>query len=267
MIDARDVSIARQCALLSVNRSTYYYKTCQARDDTQIMNTISELHHQFPYYGYRRLTVLLNEMGHAINQKRTARLMQKMAIKAFYPAPRTSLPGVEQEVYPYLLKGVAIVRPNQVWGIDITYIRLPVGMVYLFALIDWYSRYVVGWTVSITMETCHALSAFNQGLQLATPEITNMDQGSQFTGKEWVAHLKAYNVLLSHTGIGRCLDNVFIERFWRSVKWEDIYLQQYTTVPQAREGIGHYIMHYNTHRPHQALNYARPADLYFTHKT
>jgi putative transposase len=256
-------SILRQCGLLDLERSSFYYTPQQAQDETDVMNAIAEIHSKWPYYGYRKVRVALRDEGFDLNHKRVHRLLKLMGFKAIYPGPKTSIPGKEEQIYPYLLKGLSIVRPNQVWAVDISYIRLPGGMVYLFALIDWYSRYIVGWKLATTMEAEHAVETFRKALCNGTPEITNMDQGSQFTGGPWLLMLKHFDVKISHTGVGRCIDNVRIERFWRSIKYEDVHLRQYANVREAREGIGLYIIHYNNVRPHQALGYAKPKDLYF----
>jgi len=227
------------------------------------MNQIAELHRKHPAEGYRKICSALRNEGITINHKRVQRLMQEMEIHAIYPKPRLSTGGTNPIVFPYLLKDLNIDRPNQVWATDITYIRLPCGLVYLFALIDWHSRYIVGWTLATSMEACHAIDAFHKALRFGVPEIANSDQGSQFTGHDWIALLNRYNVNPSHTGAGRCIDNVRIERFWRSVKYEDVFLQCYETVPDARCGIGKYIEYYNNRRSHQALGYATPSEVFF----
>lgn len=182
-----------------------------------------------------------------------------MEINALYAEPQTSKSCQHHTSYPYLLKGLPISRPNQVWAVDLTYIRLPVGMTYLFALIDWYSRYIVGWHLGHTMDSEHALQAFDCALSFGVPDICNADQGRQFTGRLWIETLQALNVKISHDGKGRCIDNVRIERFWRTIKYEDIYLKAYQTLKQARQGSGAFIDHYNHHRPHQALGYDCPS--------
>ena len=189
--------------------------------------------------------------------------MQEIGLRAIYPGPRTSLRNREDSVYPYLLRGLKITRPNHVWAVDITYIRLPTGMVYLFALIDWASRFIVGWTLANSMTANHGVETLQKSLIYGIPEICNADQGSQFTGTEWIQILQELNIQISHDGVGRCIDNVRIERFWRTIKYEDIHLKQYQTLKEARIGIGNFINHYNYQRPHQALNYDRPADVYF----
>jgi putative transposase len=268
LIDLSSENISRNCRLLHLSRSSYYYKAKPFVAETDLINRIADIHGQWPYYGYRKiLSVLRDDDGMCINHKHVRRLMGEMGIRAIYPGPSTSVPNPEHHVYPYLLGDIVINRPDCVWAIDITYLKLPVGMVYLFALIDWYSRYIVGWSLATTMETCHALTALDQGLLLGQPDIANMDQGSQFTGSVWRNRLESQGIRLSHTGVGRCIDNVRIERFWRSFKYEDYHLNCYETVPDARAGISRYIKHYNEVRPHQALRYAKPCQLYFGETT
>lgn len=186
-----------------------------------------------------------------------------MRLKAIYPGPKTSMQGQKGSVYPYLLKGLDIVYPNQVWAVDITYIRLAVGLVYLFALIDWYSRFIVGWTLANDMSCEHAIETLNKALLLSSPDICNADQGAQFTGHDWIAALIANDIKISHDGVGRCIDNIRIERFWKTLKYEDLYLNHYSSIKELRTGIGAFIEHYNHKRPHQALMYAKPADLFY----
>ena len=243
------------------------YYNPKLKDEMEVMNLIADIHGKRPAYGYRKVTQRLKKLGHTFNEKRVKRLMQKMGLKSLLPKPHTSIANKESVAQPYLLKDLKITYPNQVWGIDITYIRLPVGMVYLFALIDWYSRYIVGWKLAITMEAEHAIEAFREGLKIGCPEICNADQGTQFTSEAWVSLLTFHGTKISHTGVGRCLDNVRIERFWWTIKWEDIHLSSYETVSEARAGIEAFIKYYNEERPHQALNYKTPFEAYFERKT
>jgi putative transposase len=192
--------------------------------------------------------------------------MKDLSIKAIFPGPKTSIPSPDGKVFPYLLAGMEINRANQVWAVDITYIKLPCGTVYLFALIDWYSRFIVSYKLVNTMEACHGVDTIEAALTKATPEICNADQGSQFTGNLWIAKLQAHKIQISHDGVGRCIDNVRIERFWRTIKYEDVFIQSYETLPEARSGIDKFIKHYNYQRPHQALHYKTPSDLYTTSK-
>jgi putative transposase len=258
-----ELSIRCQCGLLGLARSTRYYKFPELPDETEWMNLIADIHSQRPAYGYRKITVELERKGYKINTKKVRRLMKIMGIRSILPKPHTSIPNKESSVYPYLLKGLSIDRPNQVWSIDITYIRLPVGMVYLFALIDWKSRYIVGWHLGVTMEACHALTALTEALKLGCPDICNADQGAQFTSEPWVTCLTSHGIKVSHTGVGRCIDNVRIERFWWTIKFEDIHLSAYESVAEAREGIADFIKYYNEERPHQALKYKTPHEVYF----
>ena len=229
------------------------------------MNYISELHKKFPYYGYRKIHwCLMQQYGYKLNIKKTQRLIQEMGIRVIFPGPKTSIPSRDGSVFPYLLQGVAITRVNQVWGVDITYIKLPVGTVYLFALIDWYSRFIVSYKLVNTMEACHGIEIIETAILLfGIPEICNADQGSQFTGILWIGKLNEYSIKISHDGVGRCIDNIQIERFWRTIKYEDIFIQAYETLVAAREGIKKFIEHYNYYRPHQALGYKTPSELFF----
>ncbi len=258
------MSIRYQCKLLEINRSNLYY--CPKEDfvDTQIINRISEIHQKFPYYGYRKIHWYLTERdGYQLNKKKVQRLMKEAGIKAIFPGPRTSIPSDDGSVFPYLLKGLSINKANQVWSVDITYIKLPVGMVYLFALIDWHSRFVVGFKLVNTMEACHGVEIIDNALKHGTPEICNADQGSQFTGLLWINKLNEHAIKISHNGVGRCIDNIRIERFWRTIKYEDIFIRSYDNLICAKQGIKEFIDHYNYHRPHQALGYKTPSQLYF----
>lgn len=264
MIDQTSpLSIRRQCALLSLDRSYVYYQPKARQDDTNLLNRISEIYRQWPHYGYRKICFLLREEGVQITRKKVFELMRSMGIKSLAPCPNTSVASKTDPPFPYLLKGLNIHKPNQVWAVDITYIRLPTGMVYLFALIDWHSRYVVGWTLANTMNAEHAIYTLQKALQYGMPEICNADQGSQFTSDAWKNELSINGILISHDGVGRCIDNIRIERLWRTIKYEDIHLRHYENMVEAREGIGRFIEHYNNERPHQALNYLRPRDVYF----
>ena len=260
------LSLSCCCYLLGIPRSTVYYKAHISLDETDLCNKIYDVYLECPYYGYRKITAALRHEGIAINPKRVQRIMKSMGIMAIYPGPRTSLRNPKDSIYPYLLKGLEITRPNQVWAVDITYIRLPTGMVYLFALIDWVSRFIVGWTLANSMTADHGVETLQKALEFGIPDICNADQGAQFTGAEWITLLIKLNIKISHDGVGRCIDNVRIERFWRTIKYEDIHLKQYQTIKEGRKGIGEFINHYNYQRPHQALDYERPADIYFADK-
>lgn len=227
------------------------------------MRVIDEQYMTTPYYGWPRMTAILQRKGYAINHKRVQRLMQKMGLQAIYPKPRTSINNPAHKIYPYLLRNVEIVRPNQVWSTDITYIPMPTGFMYLVAVIDWYSRYILDWRLSNTLDGIFCSDSLQQALTLARPEIFNSDQGSQFTATAYTTILEAANIRISMDGRGRALDNIFIERFWRSLKYEEIYLYNHATVPRLETGLTRYFHHYNWLRPHQSLDYRLPSELYF----
>lgn len=227
-----------------------------------LMRLLDEQYTRTPFYGIRRMTAWLETQGYQINHKRVARLLRLMGLEAIYQKPRLSQPSTGQQIYPYLLRGLKIERSNQVWSTDITYIRLHGGFVYLTAVIDWYSRYVLSWEVSTTLETDFCTSALNQALEQATPEIFNTDQGVQFTSNAFTGLLKERKIAISMDGRGRALDNIFVERLWRSVKYEEVYLYDYEGVPQAITGLGKYFNFYNRERLHQSLNYQTPAAVY-----
>lgn len=208
------------------------------------------------------MTAWLQAQGHEVNRKRVSRLMALMGIEAVYPKPRLSQPGEGHKIYPYLLEGVEVKRVNQVWSTDITYIRMAHGFAYLVAVMDWFSRFVLSWSLSVTMELDFCLEALKQSLRRGRPEIFNSDQGSQFTSEKFTGELEAHGVAVSMDGRGRCLDNIFIERLWRSLKYEEVYLKDYSLVTEARAGIDRYFRFYNYERPHQSLNYRTPAALY-----
>jgi putative transposase len=215
-----------------------------------------------PFYGSRRMTAWLNSQGHVVSRKKVRRLMDRMGIEAVYPRKRLSLPDSRAKRYPYLLKGAVIDRPNQVWGADITYIRLKRGFVYLVGIMDWFSRYVVAWALSITMEVDFCVEALRRGLATGKPEIFNTDQGAQFTSGSFTGVLEAEGIIISMDGRGRVYDNIFVERLWRSVKYEEVYLKEYATVREARSGIEAYFRFYNGERLHQALGYKTPHQVY-----
>jgi len=226
------------------------------------MRLIDEQYLRRPAYGSRRMTVWLERQGHGVNRKRVQRLMRRMGLAAIYAQPRLSAPGVESRIYPYLLRNVAIVRPNQVWSTDITYVPLPGGFMYLTAVLDWYSRYVLSWELSATLDGGFCLSALEQALAVATPEIFNTDQGAQFTSRAFTGRLEQAGIAISMDGRGRALDNVFVERLWRSVKYEEVYLHEHTTAELLGAGLESYFQHYCHERPHQSLGYRTPAEVY-----
>jgi len=259
-----ELSLRRQCELLQVNRSTLYYKTRETDiDDIDLLNEIRDVWERYPFYGYRRITKELQAKGYNVNRKRIQRLMRLRGIQALYPGPNTSRRNKLHKVHPYLLRDVTIIRPDQAWMVDITYLRMDSGFVYLVALIDVYSRYVVGWKISNTLETEFCIDALKSALVTGTPELINSDQGCQFTSDDWVDFLKNNNINISMTGKGRCLDNVYIERFWRNVKREEFYLNEYATIRELKKAIGEYIEFYNHRRWHQSLDYKTPASFYF----
>lgn len=226
------------------------------------MRLIDEQYMRTPFYGRRRMTAWLRRQGHEVNEKRIARLMALMGIEALYPKPRLSKPDPGHRRYPYLLRHLKVVRPDQVWATDITYIRLRGGFIYLVAVTDWFSRYVLSWEVSVTMEVDFCLSALDWALRQQHPEIFNSDQGSQFTSEAFTSRLLSAGVRISMDGRGRALDNVFVERLWRSVKYEEVYLKEYANVREAIAGLGAYFRFYNCERPHQALGYRTPESVY-----
>lgn len=226
------------------------------------MRLLDEQYTRTPFYGTRKMTAWLHTEGYAVNRKRITRLLRLMGLEAIYPKPRLSQPGVVLQKYPYLLRGVTIDRLNYVWSTDITYIRLSKGHVYLVAIIDWFSRYVLSWELSITLDTCFCLEALEKAFQVATPDIFNTDQGAQFTSNEYIQRLKEAKVRISWDGRGRALDNIFVERLWRSVKYEEVFIKDYQTVTDARKGLQEYFQFYNHQRIHQSLDYQTPAQVY-----
>lgn len=257
--------MTKQCELLGVNRSTIYYQPAEMLDtnDVELMNEIREIWCCIPFYGYRRITKELKEKGRHVNRKKVQRLMQLMGIQAIYPKPKTSVKNKAHEIYPYLLKDLEIKRINQVWAVDITYLKTGQGFMYLVALIDIHSRYIVGWELSNTLDAEFCVGMLQHTLRSIKPEIINSDQGCQFTSEGWIKTLKANKIAISMDGKGRCLDNIYIERFWRSFKYEDFYLNDYQSVLELRKGVTDYIEFYNHKRWHQSLDYKRPADVYF----
>lgn len=258
--------LGRQCELLGIPRSSLYYPPLMmSSDDEQMMRRIDELYTKHPFYGSRRIAkVLSRELKEAINRKRIQRLMGMMGIEAVYPKPNLSQNNVWHVKYPYLLKGLNITAPNQVWGTDITYIRLKNGFVYLVAYLDWYSRLVLAWRLSTTLETRFCLEAANEAIKrYGLPGIINSDQGVQFTSQEYIALWENQGSKISMDGRGRALDNIFTERLWRNVKYEEVYLKDYDTVPAAEANLNEYFNFYNTERPHQSLDYQTPYEIHF----
>lgn len=258
------IPVARQCELLDLSRSTFYYlPTLDERLNQELMRRLDEEYTKHPFFGSRKLTVRLRKAGFAVNRKRIQGLMRRMGLEAIYRKPRLSLPGRQHKRYPYLLKGMTVDRPDAAWCADITYIRLAHGFVYLVAILDWHSRYVLAWSLSTTLEKEFCLEALRDSLRISRPEIFNTDQGTQFTSPEFTGLLEGASIRISMDGRGRVYDNIFVERFWRSVKYEEVYLHEYRTVVEARAHLGAYFRFYNEERPHEALGYRTPHEVYF----
>lgn len=260
-----ELSIARQCKLMSLARSSVYYEAAEESPlNLRLMELIDEQFMRTPFYGSRRLTEWLRRQGYEVNRKRVVRLMNRMGIEAIYPRAKSkSQPNEEAKIYPYLLKGVDITHPNQVWATDITYIRMIRGFCYLVAIIDWFSRYVLSWQLSNSLDAAFCLEALDMALATSKPEIFNSDQGCQFTSKEFIERLQAAAVRISMDGRGRCFDNIFTERLWRTVKYEEVYIKEYTDMRSAYSNLERYFTFYNTERIHQALCYKTPHEVHF----
>jgi putative transposase len=253
----------RQCELAGVARSGLYYEPAEeTAENLCLMRLLDEQYTATPFYGVARMTAWLRREGYSVNPKRVRRLLRQMGLEAIYRKPRLSQPAVGHRVYPYRLRGVAITRTNQVWSSDITYIRLRQGFIYLVAIMDWFSRYVLAWEVSPTMESSFCLAALDWALQRAHPEIFNSDQGAQFTSTEFTDFLTQRGILISMDGRGRALDNVFVERLWRTVKYEEVYLKDYLSVREAIDGLSCFFDFYNRRRLHQSLGYQTPEAVY-----
>jgi putative transposase len=266
MIDgSHDLSITRQAQVLNISRGSVYYKPRPASaEDLAIMRRIDELHLDFPFAGGRMLRDMLRREGFAIGRQRVATMMKRMGIEALYRRPNTSKPAPGHKIYPYLLRGVTVERPNQVWAMDITYIPMARGFVYLAAVVDWFSRRVLSHRVSITMEAEFCIEALEEALaKHGKPEIFNTDQGSQFTSVDFTGVLARNAIQISMDGKGSWRDNVFVERIWRSVKYEEVYLHAYASVGEARSSIGRYLKFYNEQRPHSSLDRRTPDEAYF----
>ena len=263
--EKHDLSKTRRCELLDVPRSSAYYRGESVSEaDLAVMRLIDEIHLQLPFYGSRRMRDELEERGHTVNRKRVQRLMRQMDLRALYPRRRTSQPGKGHKIYPYLLRDLSIERANQAWASDISYIPMAKGFMYLVAIMDWYSRRVLSWRVSNTLDTDFCIEALEDALQrFEAPEIFNTDQGSQFTSDAFTDVLKDHAIAISMDGKGRWVDNVFVERLWRSVKYEDVYLRAYETPTELRAGLARYFGFYNTRRRHSALDRRTPDAVYF----
>lgn len=258
------IPVCRQCELLGLPRSSLYYRhdESKAAHDRRLMHLIDEQYTRTPFYGIRRMTVWLRRQGQEVNHKRVSRLMRLMGIEAIYPKKRLSLGDSRHKKYPYLLKGLVAGGPDHVWASDITYIRMKRGFVYLVAILDWFSRYVVSWKLSITLDAEFCIEALRDALSLSRPEIFNSDQGSQFTSTSFTGVLEAKGIAISMDGRGRAFDNIFVERLWRSVKYEEVYLKEYESVREAVLSLGTYFRFYNHDRPHQSLGYRTPYQVY-----
>lgn len=256
-------TIGMQADLLGISRSSVYYDPVPVSTETLgVMHRIDEMYTKRPFYGVRRITKDLQEEGFDVNHKRVHRIMQEMGFAGLIPKPNLSKNSQQHIVYPYLLRGVTAARPNHIWGTDITYIRIEHGFLYLVVFLDWYSRYVVSWRLSNSLEKSFCIEAAREALGVAIPEITNSDQGVQFTSQEYLDIWKENNVRISMDGRGRAMDNIFTERFWRSLKYEEVYLKSYASGKEAYENIKAYIEFYNTERKHQSHGYITPAKMY-----
>jgi putative transposase len=258
-----ELPLVVQAKLLGLCRSSLYYEPVgPSAREIAIKHRIDEVYTQHPIYGSRRMTAVLVREGWSVSRPTVQSYMREMGLAGVAPGPNTSHPSAEHKVYPYLLRNLEISRPNQVWGIDITYIRLRAGWMFLVAILDWFSRFVIAWELDQTLESTFVLQAVDRALALARPEIWNSDQGSHFTSPKYTQRLLDAQVHISMDGRGRALDNVFTERLWRSVKYEEVYLKDYDSPREARQGIGNYLTFYNYERPHQSLDYLTPAEVY-----
>jgi putative transposase len=259
-------SITRQAELLGIARSSVYRKpTSSSRERLVFLNAVDEIYTARPFYGQRRIRVILeHDYGIVAGRDAIRTAMKTLGVRAIYPKPKTSTAHPEHRIYPYLLRNVSITKPNHVWGTDITYIRLEGGFCYLVALLDWYSRRVLAWRLSNSMETSFCREALSEALTIAVPTIHNSDQGVQFTSNEYLDVLRTHDTIkISMDGRGRCMDNIFTERLWRTVKYEDVYLKGYSTIDEVRDGLTDYFCFYNKKRPHQALDYKTPDEVYY----
>ena len=265
MVDSQhsELSIRRQCQLLGLPRTSYYYQPAgESPLNLELMRCIDEQFLKTPFYGVPQMTVYLRRSGYCVNPKRVRRLMRLMGLEAVYPRPRTTIPAAEHKIYPYLLRGFSITQPNQVWCADITYVPMPRGYMYLVAIMDWFSRYVITWQLSNTMDARFCTDALDRALVQNRPIIFNTDQGAQFTGNAFTSRLSDAEVAISMDGRGRFMDNIFIERLWRTVKYEEIYLHDYESAFALEAGLERYFDFYNAERTHKSLGYCTPAEVY-----
>lgn len=259
-----ELAVSTQAELLSLNRSSLYYQPIPpSLEEVELKHRIDKLYTDYPFYGYRRITKQLQREGLEVNHKAVARHMREMGLAAIYPGPNLSKRAHQAAIYPYLLKNITANKPNHVWGIDITYIRLRSSWMYLVAVLDWYSRYVISWELDQTLQLGFVLEAATQALQRACPTIWNSDQGSHFTSTAYLNLLRTHEVQISMDGRGRALDNIFTERLWRTIKYEEVYLKQYESPREARQELTTYLRFYNQQRLHQSLNYQTPEEVYF----
>jgi putative transposase len=257
------LSVRRQCELLDVNRSSYYLEpAAESEENLRLMRLIDQQFMRTPFYGSRRMTASLERSGETVNRKRVQRLMAQMGLEAIFPRPRTTIASTDARVYPYLLRDRELTRVNEVWSSDITYVPMRHGFMYLTAVIDWYSRYVLSWRLSNTLEGRFCLEALEEALSMGRPEIFNTDLGSQFTAQEYTSRLEEAGIAVSRDGRGRALDNVFVERLWRSVKYENIYINNYEHVNELESGLRSYFWFYDEERPHQSLEYRTPGEVH-----
>jgi putative transposase len=265
LVDAKEphLSICRRCELLDLNRSTYYLAPAtESEENLRLMRLIDEQYLKTPFYGSRRMAASLSRLGEAVNRKRVQRLMALMGLEGLHPGPRTTTAAPDARAYPYLLRDRVLTHIDEVWSSDITYVPMRRGFMYLTVVIDWYSRYVLSWRLSNTLEGRFCLEALDEALSRGRPEIFNTDQGSQFTSREYTGRLEEAGVAVSRDGRGRALDNVFVERLWRSVKYEDIYIKDYSDLPELESGLTAYFRFYDEDRPHQSLAYMTPGEVY-----
>jgi putative transposase len=257
------LSVRRQCELLDINRSSFYLPpAAESEENLRLMRLIDQQFLKTPFYGSRRMTASSERSGETVNRKRVQRLMAQMGLEAIFPRPRTTITGTAARVYPYLLRDRELTRVDEVWSSDITYVPMRHGFMYLTAVIDWFSRYVLSWRLSNTLEGRFCLEALEEALSMGRPEIFNTDLGSQFTSQEYTGRLEEAGIAVSRDGRGRALDNVFVERLWRSVKYEDIYIKNYERVIELESGLSAYFRFYDEERPHQSLGYRTPGEVY-----
>lgn len=263
------VPLTQQAKHIGISRRSLYYQPIPvSQEEIDIKNQIDEIYTKCPFYGYRKIThELVKLRKEAINHKRVARYMREMGLQAIYPGPKTSTPNFQHQIFPYLLKNITAGYPNHIWGTDITYIRMPHGFVYLVAFLDWYSRFVLSWQISISLEDEFVIQAAQDALnRYGNPDYSNQDQGAQFTSQDYLAIWDQSHTKISMDGRGRCMDNIFTERLWRTVKYEEVYLKSYETPAEAKAQIGAYFKFYNYQRSHQSLGYKTPADVYFNER-